>query len=306
VRPTAVRACVPSSHNRVTLVKFGIRPSYRGGHIANPDDTVELARLAEDAGCESVWAIEHVVVPDDYASRYPYSADARMGLTGADAIPDPLDWLAFVAAVTSTLRLATGVLILPEHNPVVLAKRVATVDALSNGRLLLGIGVGWLKEESDAVGVRFADRGRRTDEYIAAMRALWRDRPARFDGEHVRFADVSSSPPPAQPGGVPIIVGGRSAAAVRRAGRLGDGYFPIGVGPDELPALLEAVRREASAAGRDPSAIEVTVEATMDLVAVRRYEDLGVVRAVLSARGPGPDGVRVAIEKFHANVMSRI
>jgi probable F420-dependent oxidoreductase len=287
-------------------VKFGIRPSYRGGHVAVAENAVEIARIAEAAGCESVWAVEHVVVPDGYDSRYPYAADGRMGLSGADAIPDPLDWLAFVAAVTTTLRLATGVLILPQHNPVVLAKRAATIDALSNGRLLLGIGVGWLKEESDAIGVTFADRGRRTDEYIAAMRALWRDRPAKFDGEFVRFADVSSTPAPAQPGGVPIIVGGVSAPALRRAGRLGDGYFPIGVGPDELPALLDAVRREAKDAGRDANAIEITVGATMNLDAAKRYEDLGVSRLVVSARDPGPDGVRTTLEKFHDAVLSRI
>src|SRR4051812_40735639 len=229
-----------------------------------------------------------------------------MGLTGADAIPDPLDWLAFVAGVTTTLRLATGVLLLPQHNPVVLAKRAATIDALSGGRLMLGIGVGWLKEEAEAVGVTFADRGRRTDEYIGAMRALWRDRPARYEGEFVRFSNVSSTPAPAQPGGVPIVVGGTSKGAVRRAGRLGDGYFPIGVGPDELPGVLDAVRREATNAGRDPDAIEVTVGASMDLDAAKRYQDLGVARLVLSARDPGPEGVRVTLEKFHARVMSRI
>src|SRR4051812_31198778 len=188
-----------------------------------------------------------------------------MGLTGADAIPDPLDWLAFVAGVTTTLRLATGVLLLPQHNPVVLAKRAATIDALSGGRLMLGIGVGWLREEAEAVGVTFTDRGQRTDQYIEAMRALWRDRPATYDGEHVSFTGVSSTPAPAQPNGVPIVVGGTSKGAVRRAGRLGDGYFPIGVGPDDLPPLLDAVRREARDADRDPDAIEITSGASMDL-----------------------------------------
>src|SRR4051794_38065760 len=197
-------------------MKFGIRPSYRGGHAAVAEDAVEIARVAESAGCESIWAVEHVVVPDGYDSRYPYAADGRMGLTGADAIPDPLDWLAFVAGVTTTLRLATGVLLLPQHNPVVLAKRAATIDALSGGRLMLGIGVGWLKEEAEAVGVTFTDRGRRTDEYIGAMRALWRDRPARYEGAFVRFSNVSSTPAPAQPDGVPIVVGGTSKGAVRR------------------------------------------------------------------------------------------
>ena len=287
-------------------MKFGIRPSYRGSHIASAEDIVQLAQLAEEAGCESLWAVEHIVIPDEYASRYPYSADGQMGLTGADAVPDPLDWLAFVAAVTTTIRLATGVLLLPQHNPVILAKRAATVDALSGGRLILGVGVGWLREESDAVGASFTDRGRRTDEYIAALRTLWRDRPATFDGEFVHFTGVCSSPAPAQPGGVPIVVGGGSPAAVRRAGRLGDGYFPIGVGPEGLPALIDAVHREAKAVGREPTEIEITVGASMNLDAAKRYRDLGVSRLVLSARKPGPDGVRETLEKFHDTVMSRI
>jgi probable F420-dependent oxidoreductase len=287
-------------------MKFGIRPFYGGTEVARPEYVAAFARMAEEAGCDSIWTAEHVVVPDDYRSSYPYRADGRMALTGADAIPDPLDWLAFVAGITTSVRLATGMLILPEHNPVILAKRLATVDALSGGRVLAGVGVGWLREEADAVGVPFEERGARTDEYIAAMRALWRERPASFDGKFVRFSGVWSSPPPAQPGGVPIVIGGHSPAAIRRAARLGDGFYPIGVGPEELAAVLARMRRQAEEAGRDPAAIEVTAGGTMKLDVARRYEDLGVSRLLISPRDASPESARAALDKFHDAVMSRL
>ncbi len=134
-------------------------PSYRSSMVARPDYVSGLARVAEQAGCDSIWAVEHVVVPARYSSRYPYSPDGKMGLTGDEAIPDPLDWLAYVAATSETLKLATGMIILPEHNPVILAKRLSTIDVLSSGRLMAGVGVGWLEEEATAVGVAFASRG---------------------------------------------------------------------------------------------------------------------------------------------------
>ena len=274
--------------------------------MARPEYVAAFARMAEEAGCDSIWTAEHVVVPDDYHSRYPYRADGRMALTGSDAIPDPLDWLAFVAGITTSVRLATGMLILPEHNPVILAKRLATIDALSGGRLLAGVGVGWLREEADAVGVPFERRGARTDEYIAAMRALWRERPASFDGEFVRFGGVWSSPPPAQPGGVPIVIGGHSPAAISRAARLGDGFYPIGVGPDELAPILDRMRRQAGEAGRDPATIEVTAGGTMKLDVARRYQDLGVSRLLISPRDPSPESTKAVLDKFHDAVMSRL
>ena len=200
----------------------------------NGANAIEAAQAAEKAGFESLWTVEHVVYPDDYASTYPYSADGRMPALPSTPIPDPLIWLAYVASVTTTLRLATGILILPERNPVVLAKELATLDHLSGGRVELGIGVGWLKEEFDALGVPWERRGARTDEYVAAMRALWATDGATFDGEFASFTRVSSNPKP--PGGaVPIVVGGHSRAAAERAGRLGDGLFR-GIAEDARPA----------------------------------------------------------------------
>lgn len=228
------------------------------GNNTFPDGAgaVRLARLAEAAGFDSVFAVDHVVLPDAYDSTYPYAAGGRLPGDQFSAMPDPLIWMAFAAAATTRLRLMTGVIILPLRNPLVLAKQVATLDHMSGGRIELGIGVGWLREEFEALGVPFAARGRRADEYVAAMRALWREESASFAGEFVRFAGVSCSPRPVGRA-VPLIVGGHSEAAARRAGRLGDGFFPsIGAQVDTLP-LLDVARRAAEAAGRDPASIEM-------------------------------------------------
>ncbi|HVQ74850.1 MAG TPA: TIGR03619 family F420-dependent LLM class oxidoreductase, partial [Candidatus Binatia bacterium] len=246
-------------------MKFGLRYASLGRH-ANGPAAVELAQAAEAAGFDSIWTVEHVVVPHGYQSRYPYSPTGRMG-TGLEdyPIPDPLIWLAYVASATRTIKLGTAILILPQRNPVVTAKEVATLDHLAGGgRVLLGIGVGWLAEEFATLGVPFADRGPRTDEYVAAMRVLWSEECASFTGRFVSFDKVFCRPRP--PGRrIPIIVGGDTAAAARRAGRLGDGYFPARPASAEL---LDEMRRAAEAAGRDPAAIEITVAAPTDPAAI--------------------------------------
>jgi probable F420-dependent oxidoreductase len=165
--------------------------------------------------------------------------------------------MTWVAATTTRLRFMTGVLILPQRNPLVLAKEVATLDYLSGGRIELGIGVGWLKEEFDALGVPFEHRGARADEHIAAMRALWAADDASYSGRYVKFSGVSSNPKPPRRH-VPIVVGGHSEAAAKRAGRLGDGFFPLNAGQHDIGPLIEMMRREAQSAGRDPTAISIT------------------------------------------------
>ncbi|HEY5697145.1 MAG TPA: LLM class F420-dependent oxidoreductase [Acidimicrobiales bacterium] len=222
--------------------------------FAESDGLVTLARGAEAAGFESVWTVEHVIYPEGYESAYPYDPSGRMAMDSGTPLPDPLLWLAFVAAASETLRLGTGILILPLRNPLVLAKELATLDHLSGGRVELGIGVGWLEEEFDALGVPFARRGARTDEYIEVLRALWDGDHASYVGEFASFADVSSNPKPTN-GRVPIHVGGHSRAAAERAGRLGDGFFP---GTGDIGDLVDITRQTAAAAGRDPEAIEVS------------------------------------------------
>jgi probable F420-dependent oxidoreductase len=193
-------------------------------------------------------------------------------------IPDPLIWLAYIASATRTIKLGTAILILPQRNPVVTAKAVATLDHLAGGaRVLLGIGVGWLAEEFAALGLPFADRGPRTDEYVAAMRALWSQDCASYKGRFVSFDKVFCRPLP-QERRIPIIVGGDTVAAARRAGRLGDGYFPARNPP---PETFQEMRRAAEAAGRDPASIEITLAAPADPKEIEALAKQGVARVAV-------------------------
>lgn len=237
-------------------MKFGIAFANTGPFVA-PAAAVEFAQAAEAAGFESLWTVEHVVVPAGYESAYPYDRSGRMPGPEDSPIPDPLIWLAYLASATTTLNLATGVLILPQRNPVVLAKELATLDVLSGGRLLLGIGSGWLEEEFDAIGVPFAERGKRTDDAVAALRALWSEEQASHDSPFTSFRNCISRPQPLG-GSIPVHVGGHTPVAARRAGRLGDGFFPASGSHDRLAELFAVVRATAEEAGRDPDAIELT------------------------------------------------
>jgi probable F420-dependent oxidoreductase len=215
-------------------------------------DAVALA--AQENGFATLWAGEHVVMVDASESRYPYSDDGKIAVpSGADWI-DPLIGLAFAAAATTTIRIATGVLLLPEHNPVLIAKQAATLDRLSGGRFALGVGIGWSKEEFDALGIPFQRRGRRTAEYVAAMRTLWQDDIASFAGEFVNFQRIRVNPKPVRNRRIPIMVGGNSDAAMRRLVSWGDGWYGFNLA--DVAAVTERVEligRLVADAGRDRS-----------------------------------------------------
>ena len=299
---------------------LGVMLPLAPGQVTSGDFLREWVAVVEECGAESVWGVEHVVVADDYEPRYPYSTTGRMpsgsgAAAGAVPMPDPLDTLAFVAAASRRLRLGTAVVVAPLHSPAVLAKRAATVDNLSGGRLVLGLGIGWQREEYAAVGVPFGRRGARLEECIGAMRALWTQAPATFVGEHVAFRRVYSTPQPAR-GTVPIVLGGNSAAAVERAGRIGDGWFPFTIGPDELATSARRLRAVASGAGRDPEAVEITAwpgshdpAAEDDVDAVRRYVAAGARRIVIR-RPVTPEGglpaLREALLRFRGSVFDRL
>jgi probable F420-dependent oxidoreductase len=204
-------------------MKFGL--AFASSIGTEPDSALELCRRAEALGFESVWGGEHVIRPATIATPNPYTKDGEMPGEAETPIPDPLIWLAYVAAAAPSLQLGTCILIVPQRNPLVLAKELATLDHLSGGRVELGIGVGWLEEEFNALGVPWARRGARTDEYVAAMRALWSGPEAEYHGEFVDFEPATCSPRPVR-GSIPILVGGDTSSAVRRAARLADGYFP--------------------------------------------------------------------------------
>jgi probable F420-dependent oxidoreductase len=258
-------------------MKFGLRYC-NTGHFVDPGRAVELVQAAEAAGFESAWTVEHTVIPHGYQSQYPYSPSGKLpGGDGDFDLPDPLIWMAYVGAATRRINLATGVIILPQHNPVITAKQVATLDFMTGGRVLLGVGVGWLKEEFDAVGSPFAERGARTDEYIRVMRELWQsDRPS-FEGKFFRFKDAYMRPKPVNRS-VPIIIGGHSDFAAKRAGRLGDGFFPARGAPAEL---IKLVRDTAVAHKRDPDAIEITTSMPADLDELPKMAADGVGRVLV-------------------------
>ncbi len=282
-------------------MKFGMMFASTGP-FATAEGAAAIATSAEACGIESIWSVEHVVVPDGYQSQYPYNDSGRLPGSDDIDIPDPLIWLTYVAALTQRIRLATGILIVPQRNPVVLAKECATLDKLSNGRFELGIGVGWLEEEFTALGLPFEDRGRRTDDYVAAMRALWTQDRATHDGPYAAFDRAIMRPQPVQDGGVPIVVGGHSKAAARRAGRLGDGFFPISASEEDLLGLLAIMRDTATEHGRDADAIELTVGSwspRRDSVdKVKALEDLGVDRLIVAPPTTRPEQLPDAMEQL--------
>jgi probable F420-dependent oxidoreductase len=267
-------------------MKFAIAFANTGPFI-NPDKAVVMAQAAEAAGFESLWTVEHVVVPAVYNSPYPYSANGKMPGDDESPIPDPLIWLTYIAAATKEINLATGILILPQRNPVVLAKELATLDFMSNGRMLLGTGVGWMKEEFDAIGVPFGDRGKRNDENIAAMRALWTEDKASYHGEYVNFDNCILRPQPVN-GTIPIHIGGSTDIAARRAGRLGDGFFPAGGSHEELARLIAITHESAIKHGRQPKDIELTTGGNgaigpNALEEISALEALGIDRVIVPA-----------------------
>ncbi len=282
-------------------------------HFANlacpgPDQATRLAAVAEAAGFESLVTVEHVVWPTTYKSIYPYSPSGKLPGGPATPLPDPIVWMAHVAATTTALRLITGVLVLPQRNPLIVAKQIASLDALSKGRIELGVGVGWLEEEFSALGVPFAERGARADEYIQAMQALWSADDATYHGRFVDFTGMSCNPKP-HDGHVPVIVGGHSKMAARRAGRLADGFFPATGRPTELQQLFELVRRTAEVSGRDPSGISFMTgcpEALGDdpLPAVHALAAAGVDRLVVPTQAFLPD-LETRLAEFGEQVIAQ-
>jgi probable F420-dependent oxidoreductase len=255
-----------------------------------------VAVSAERAGFATLWSGEHVVMVDESASHYPYSDDGRIAVPAEAAWIDPLIGLSFVAAVTSTIRIATGVLLLPEHNPVLVAKQAATLDTLSGGRLTLGIGIGWSREEFDALGVPFERRGARTEEYVDAMRTLWRDDVASFDGDFVHFNSVRVNPKPVHDRRIPVVLGGNSDAALRRIAKWGDGWY--GFNLESVDAVAERVtflRELCDEQGRDTADLSLAV-ALRDLKPgdAAAITALGVDELVL-VEGP-PDDASVAAD----------
>lgn len=254
------------------LALFGIG----SGICADPEVAAEAARTAEAAGFESVWTGEHVVLPDPQQPPSPAAPDFPM--------MHPSTVLAYIAGVTSELKLGTGIVLIAQRNPVVLAKEMASLDVLSKGRLILGIGAGYLKAEFDALGVDFATRGARTDEYIDALRALWNQDNPEFAGRYVRFSGIDARPRPVRAGGPPIVAGGHSAAAFKRAVTRCQGWYGFALDVDGtrqcVAGLQSASERHERPRELGDLEISVTPRLRLDSDTVKQFEDLGVHRLI--------------------------
>ncbi len=225
--------------------------------FCEPEQLVEVARAAEEAGFHGVLVSDHLFFPGKLLSRYPYAEDGRPGFDAATPFPDPWACIAAMAAATTRLRFGTMVYILPLRHPLEVAKTVGTVSLLSGGRVALGVGAGWIREEYETLGVDFRTRGRRMDEMIGALRTVWRGGLVEHHGACFDFGPLAMSPAPAAP--IPIYVGGLAPPALRRAARLGDGWIGTGQQPDEVPGLLAGLRELRRAAGREREPFESIV-----------------------------------------------
>jgi len=274
------------------------------GALAEPAAIRDIAQAAEALGYDSVWVIDHVVIPVEISSRYPYNKDGTFATPPQTRYLEPLAVLGFLAGCTQRVRLGIRVLVLPLRNPVLAAKVVATMDVLSGGRIDLGIGVGWMREEFEALGYDYFDRrGAVMDEQIQVMKAMWTQDVAAYDGEFFHLPPVGSHPHPVQKPHPPIWIGGDTPPAIRRAGRLADGWLPLVsragyvLQPDALAAGLRRMRREAVRAGRDPAGLSVLPTMGITLTDGRRGGKGDETRRPFSGR---PDEIAADFARYRA------
>jgi probable F420-dependent oxidoreductase len=266
------------------------------GPTVNPQLVRTVVMTAERLGFLTIWAPEHVVLLDEYASKYPYSS-GKFPAPSDIPIADPFTTLAYAAACTTTIRLGTGICLVPEHNPLVLAKTVATVDRLSGGRFIFGVGIGWLAEEFQALGISFDRRAQRTREYIEVMRKLWTEHRSSHQGEFVNFTSVLSYPKPASDKGVPVWFGGESGPALRRVAEYGDGWLGFNLSPDQAAVKLKRIEELLRANGRSRSDVCLAVSPYTNPIKtddLKRYCDAGVEEIALLPGGLGAERDMVA------------
>jgi probable F420-dependent oxidoreductase len=267
---------------------------------------IEAAQTAERFGYESMWRPDHLVLPVKVSPTYPYKEDGVAPLDAGWPIVDPLTAFAFLAAVTTTIKMGTAVYILPLRHPIVTARTVLGIDRLSRGRMILGIGAGWLEEEFHVAGQDFKTRGGRTDEIIAILKKVWTEHEPEFHGKYYDFDPIRFEPKPFAKPHPPIIVGGETDAALRRAARLGDGWYGVTHGPEKMQEFrdrLLALRREY---GREHEPFEISVNARdLTPVIVRAYEAAGVDRLVVTVFSTTREAVP-GLERFHEEIMTKV
>jgi probable F420-dependent oxidoreductase len=303
------------------------------GPMATPTNLARFAEKAEALGYDTVWFSDHIVIPTEVKSFYPYDPSGRMAFNPAEPYWEPLTAIGYVAGRTSRVRLGTSVLVLPYRNPVVTAKMLATLDVLSNGRITLGAGVGWMEEEFRAIGLdTYPRRGAYSDECIRIFRELWtKDNPS-FQGEFHQFSKLRCEPRPVQPGGIPIWVGGHTPQAIRRAARLGDGWQPLvqrppaDLPPAEMREKIIQLRAFAQQAGRDPQRLTLAMGSSIQFTdgaatgprslftgtpaqiieAIQRYQELGLHNFRCDFPSASIDGLLQAMERFAGEVRPKV
>lgn len=299
------------------------------GPMATPANLGRVADKAEALGYDTVWFSDHIVIPTEVKSFYPYDPSGKMPFNPSEPYWEPLTVIGYVAGRTSRLRLGTSVLILPYRNPIVTAKMLATLDVLSNGRMTLGAGVGWMEEEFKAIGLdTYSRRGAYSDECIRIFRELWtKDNPS-FEGEFHQFSNIRCEPRPVQPGGLPIWIGGHTPQAIRRVARLGDGWQPLvqrppaDLPPAEMQEKIAQLRAFAQQAGRDPQRITLAMGSSIQFTdgaatcprslftgtpaqiveTLRRYQELGIQNFRCDFPSVSIDGLLQAMERFATEV----
>ena len=309
-------------------MQFGCTLPNRG-ELTSAENLKVMAQTAEKNGFDSVWVSDHIVIPTDIAPLYPYSDSGELPFDPDSPYCEPLTTLAFLSGVTNRVRLGTHVLVLPYRNPVLVAKMISTLDFLSGGRVILGIGAGWMEEEFEALdSPPFPHRGRVTDEYLEIYRELWTNTNPEFKGEFAHASGYKFSPKPVQQPGPPIWVGGHSGPAIRRAARYGDAWLPIGLRgtaglePDELKSKIQLLASLAETAGRDPASIKTcfstdlgfdygpdsserrTLSGSPEQIAqdIRRYAEVGVEYFLFSYRSGSVTEVLESMEQFASEV----
>ena len=262
-------------------MKLGVFATFMSPR-ATPDMIGDFGRRAEGAGLESIWVGEHVVLFDEMEFGYPGSRDGRIPVPDGGGFLDSVAVFGFLANATRTMRFGTGICLVPQRNPVYTAKEFATLDWLSGGRMDFGIGVGWCKEEVQACGYSFDDRGERCDEFLTVMQRLWTEPVASFEGKHFNMAPCRMDPKPVQQPHIPIIVGGHSKRALRRAAEFGAGWYGFALNPEHTRPVLDNLDAALRAAGRSRDGFEIVITPNrVDADAIREFADLGVDRLVL-------------------------
>jgi probable F420-dependent oxidoreductase len=275
--------------------------------FADPEYIQELGQSAEECGFDSLWVAEHVVLFDEYSSRYPYSADGRIPAGGESGILEPFIGLSFLAASTRRIRLGTGICLVPQRNPVYTAKEATCVDWLSGGRLDLGVGVGWLAEEFEALGVPFERRGARCRSYLEVMKRLWCDPVSQYEDEFYRLPACRQYPKPVQKPHPPVHFGGESDAALRRVADLGQGWYGFNLSPEELGARVKDLEGLLAARGRRRDEIQVSVSPylrSFDADSLARYRDAGADQVIVIGIAPRRE-LRAHVERLAEQYVER-